>query len=121
MGGLIFLSFIVIGISKNLDFFTAAILPIFLAVILHNAMALSVGYGFARLMRVDPRDARAITIEVGIQNSGLGLVLIFNFFAGVGGMAIVAAWWGVWHIVAGLSLATFWGRRPLEPAIGERD
>jgi bile acid:Na+ symporter, BASS family len=121
VGGLIFLSFIVIGISKNLDFFTAAILPIFLAVILHNAMALSVGYGFARLMRVDPRDARAITIEVGIQNSGLGLVLIFNFFAGVGGMAIVAAWWGVWHIVAGLSLATFWGRRPLEPAIGERD
>ena len=50
--------------------------------------------------------------ECGIQNSGLGLILIFNFFAGLGGMAIVAAWWGVWHIVAGLTLATYWSRRP---------
>jgi bile acid:Na+ symporter, BASS family len=121
VGGLIFLSFIVIGISKNLNFFTVDILPIFLMVILHNAMALSVGYGIAKLMRVPPRDARAIAIEVGIQNSGLGLVLIFNFFSGVGGMAIVAAWWGVWHIVAGLSLATFWGRRQLPPMPGESE
>ena len=53
-----------------------------------------------------------MSIECGIQNSGLGLILIFNFFDGLGGMAIVAAWWGIWHIVAGLSLATLWSRFP---------
>ncbi len=58
------------------------------------------------------RDRRAITFEMGIQNSGLGLILIFNFFNGLGGMAIVTAWWGIWHIVAGMTLATFWKSRP---------
>jgi BASS family bile acid:Na+ symporter len=49
------------------------------------------------------RDRRAVSIEVGIQNSALGLILIFNFFDGLGGMAIVTAWWGIWHIVSGLT------------------
>ena len=49
-----------------------------------------------------------MSIEVGIQNSALGLTLIFTFFAGLGGMALVAAWWGVWHIVAGVTVALIW-------------
>ena len=53
-------------------------------------------------------------VHVGIQNSGLGLVLIFNFFGGLGGMALVAAFWGIWHIVSGLIIATFWSRRTPE-------
>jgi len=57
-----------------------------------------------------------VSIETGIQNSGLGLILVFNFFGGLGGMAITAAWWGIWHILAGLTLATFWRRRPPRPA-----
>jgi BASS family bile acid:Na+ symporter len=63
------------------------------------------------------RDRRAVAFETGIQNSGLGLVLVFNFFGGLGGMAIVTAWWGIWHIVAGLGLSTYWARRPPEPAV----
>jgi len=50
---------------------------------------------------------------VGIQNSGLGLVLVFNFFDGLGGMAILVAWWGIWHIIAGLTAAFIFSRRPL--------
>jgi BASS family bile acid:Na+ symporter len=53
-----------------------------------------------------------VAIECGIQNSGLGLILIFSFFDGLGGMAVITAWWGIWHIVAGLGIATFWSRRP---------
>ena len=56
------------------------------------------------------RDRHAVAIEVGIQNSGLGLVLIFTFLDGLGGAAMIAAWWGVWHLVAGMSLAWWWGR-----------
>jgi BASS family bile acid:Na+ symporter len=62
------------------------------------------------------RDRRAVSIEVGIQNSGLGLILIFNFFEGLGGMAIVTAWWGVWHLISGLTVATWWSRRAPAPA-----
>jgi BASS family bile acid:Na+ symporter len=54
------------------------------------------------------RDSKAVSIEVGIQNSALGLILIFTFFDGLGGMALVAAWWGVWHLIAGLTMGSYW-------------
>ncbi|MCB0621653.1 MAG: hypothetical protein KDC41_23770, partial [Saprospiraceae bacterium] len=61
--------------------------------------------------------ARAVSIETGIQNSGLGLILVFNFFDGLGGMALILAWWGVWHLISGFALASWWRRRPA-PAVG---
>ena len=82
-------------------------------VALHNALALALGYGAARVVGLPEADSRAVSIEIGIQNSALGLVLIFDFFAGLGGMALVAAWWGVWHLIAGMAVATFWSRRPI--------
>ena len=60
-----------------------------------------------------------MSIEVGIRNAGLGLVLIFSFFGGLGGMAVVAGVWGFWDIIAGLALAGWWGRRPaVAPPVG---
>jgi BASS family bile acid:Na+ symporter len=58
-------------------------------------------------------------MEVGIQNSALGLILIFDFFNGLGGMALITAWWGIWHIIAGLTLGTFWSRRRIHEQITE--
>ena len=55
----------------------------------------------------------ALAIEVGIRNAGLGLVLIFSFFGGLGGMAVVAGVWGFWDIIAGLLLAGWWARKPV--------
>ncbi|MBU2431128.1 MAG: bile acid:sodium symporter family protein, partial [Proteobacteria bacterium] len=72
-----------------------------------------IGYWSAKLGRLPERDCRAVSIEVGIQNSALGLVLVFNFFDGLGGMAILVAWWGTWHIIAGLITAFIFTRRPL--------
>jgi len=83
------------------------------AVALHNALGLALGYGSGRLLGSPKYDARAISIEVGIQNSALALVLIFGFFDGLGGMAIIAAWWGVWHLISGLTIATYWSRNPV--------
>ena len=77
-----------------------------------NALGLSLGYFAARAAGLAPADRRAVSIEIGIQNSGLGLILIFNFFGGLGGMAVVAAWWGIWHILSGLALATWWRHHP---------
>ncbi len=110
---LFFLAVVVGAFVLNWDNFLKVIGLVAFAVFLHNLLALNLGYWSGRLCRLDERDCRAISIEVGIQNSGLGLVLAFNFFDGLGGMAVIAAWWGVWHIIAGLSAAHLFARREL--------
>ena len=107
----IFIAFVVVMVANNFNVFIEHVGAVVIIVILQNATALSIGYFASRLFKVSERDRRAISIEVGIQNSGLGLVLIFTFFGGLGGMALVAAFWGIWHIVSGLTVATFWSRR----------
>jgi BASS family bile acid:Na+ symporter len=77
---------------------------------------LNIGYWSGRMLGLPERDCRAVCIEVGIQNSALGLVLVFTFFDGLGGMAILVAWWGIWHIIAGLTTAFFFSRiKKLKP------
>jgi BASS family bile acid:Na+ symporter len=90
---------------------------VFWLVLLHNALAFFTGFSMARLARLTRADTRCITIETGIQNSGLGLVLIFTFFEGLGGMAVLAAFWGLWHLISGLLLGTFWTYRPIRKEV----
>ncbi len=105
--------FVVGALAANHGPFLAHITEIFGLVALHNALALLLGYTTARAAGLEPDESRAVTIEVGIQNTGLGLALTFGFFGGLGGMAIVLAWWGVWHLLTGMGIATWWSRRPL--------
>ena len=115
---LVFFMVIVCGaLAANWSIFLKVIGLVMLIVLLHNALALNLGYWSGRLCRLDERDSRAVCIEVGIQNSALGLVLVFNFFEGLGGMAILVAWWGIWHIIAGLITAFIFTRFAL-PAEG---
>ena len=107
-GGTVFLGFIVFAFYRGREDLTMAILPVLGIVVIHNAMAIALGYGAARLAGLTPRDRRAVSIEVGVQNSGLGLALVFNFFAGLGGTAMVVAWWGTWHLVGGFAIASIW-------------
>ncbi len=99
------------ALGANWRYFIDYVGFVVFAVFLHNALALATGYFVARAAGLAERDRRAVSIEVGIQNSALGLILIFNFFDGLGGMAIVTAWWGIWHLISGLSIATWWSRR----------
>jgi BASS family bile acid:Na+ symporter len=108
----VFVLFVVGALAANWRYFLEYVGFVVGVVLVHNALALATGYGLAYATGLPERDRRAVSIEVGIQNSGLGLILIFNFFNGLGGMAIVTAWWGIWHIVAGLTLATYWSRHP---------
>jgi BASS family bile acid:Na+ symporter len=108
----VFVGFVVLALAANWTYFLQYTQRVVLAVCLLNALGLSLGYFAARAVGLAPADRRAVSIEVGIQNSGLGLILIFNFFGGLGGMAVVAAWWGIWHILTGLALATWWRRHP---------
>lgn len=108
----VFVGFVLGALALNWGIFREYGRFVVALVLVHNALALAGGYGIARLAGLGERDRRAVSFETGIQNSGLGLVLVFNFFGGLGGMAIVTAWWGIWHIVAGLALSTFWMKRP---------
>ena len=116
---LVFLAMVVILFKSNYDFFLRFIKIIFILVLIHNFLAFLTGFLFSTALRRSPFDRRAITIETGIQNSGLGLVLLFNpnIFPSdmmIGGMAIITAWWGVWHIISGLILSGIWSVVPLK-------
>lgn len=95
----------------------AGILCVLIIVVIHNAFALGTGYYGARLARLPEANVRTLTIETGIQNSGLGLALLLNpniFEGGAeGGMIIVTALWGIWHIASGLIISRYFLRRPL--------
>ena len=116
-----FLAMVILSFAGNMDAFLKCIKYIFLVVLIHNLLALTIGYNTASIFRLPRRDRRTLTIETGIQNSGLGLVLLLGtqIFAGLpphGGMLVITAWWGVWHIISGLTVAAFFNRskKPLE-------
>ncbi len=110
-----FIAMVILSFSGNMDAFMKCVKYIFLVVLVHNLLALGIGFGVGSAAKVPFRDRRTLTIETGIQNSGLGLALMLgtNIFAGFpphGGMLVITAWWGIWHIVAGLTVATVFNR-----------
>ena len=114
-----FIAIVILAFTNNLHLFLKYIFYIFFIVLIHNFLAFLTGYSLASIFKVSNRDRRTITIEMGIQNSGLGLVLLFNpkIFPpslAIGGMLFITAWWGIWHIIAGLSLSTYWSRHQLK-------
>ena len=111
----VFLAMVVLSFSSNIEAFLQCIKYIFVVVLIHNLVALTIGYTTATVAKLPFRDRRTLTIETGIQNSGLGLVLllgthIFDNFPPHGGMLVITAWWGIWHIISGLSIATIFNR-----------
>ena len=97
---------IVSSLVKYADQFVTIGLPLVTIVLVHNACAFSLGFLSAKVVGADSAATRALTFEVGIQNSGLGIVILLTQLGGLGGAAAVAGLWGVWHIVAGLILVT---------------
>jgi BASS family bile acid:Na+ symporter len=108
----LFLIVFIIGATvANGRSFTAFLSQILPLVVLHNTIAVLIGWLAARLWRLNDFDTRAMTIEVSMHNSGLGLALILNHFDALGGAALIAAGWGIWHIVSGWGLAAWWQYR----------
>ena len=108
---LVFVALIFIAFSQNLDIFMNYIHLVLFLVVFHNIFAFILGYYTAKGFGLNKRDRKTISMETGIQNGGLGLLLIFGFFEGLGGMALLAAFWGIWDVLSGMVLATYWGRK----------
>lgn len=112
----VFIAMVIIIFIGNFDAFMRCIKYIFLVVFMHNLLALGIGFGSSTILKLPYKDRRTLTIETGIQNSGLGLILLLNpnifpetgVWANNGGMLVITAWWGVWHIISGLTLAYLW-------------
>lgn len=105
-----FLAMVVLSFVGNIDAFLRCIKYIFLVVLIHNFLALAIGFSTGCIFKVPIPDRRTLTIETGIQNSGLGLVLLlgtslFTNFPPHGGMLVITAWWGIWHIISGLTVS----------------
>lgn len=112
---ILFTAIVCIALYNNYEYFKIAIGYIFIVVLIHNAIAFGSGYFIGAIAKRPLNDRKTIAIETGIQNSGLALVLIFNpkVFPPemqLGGMAVIAAWWGIWHILAGMLLAGYWSK-----------
>jgi BASS family bile acid:Na+ symporter len=106
---LVFIALIFIAFSQNLEVFANHIHHVLFLVILHNIFAFILGFYTAKSFGLNTQDTKTIAMETGIQNGGLGLLLIFGFFEGLGGMALLAAFWGIWDVFSGILLATYWG------------
>lgn len=87
-------------------------LLVVLAVVLHNVAGLALGYAVGRVCGMPISSRRAISIEVGMQNSGLAAALATVHFSPAA--ALPAAIFSVWHNVSGSTLASYWSRRPIE-------
>jgi bile acid:Na+ symporter, BASS family len=84
-------------------------LLIFAVVILHNGLGYLLGFLIAKLFKLDYADQKAISIEVGMQNSGLGAALAAAHFSPIA--AVPSAIFSFWHNISGPLLATYWARR----------
>jgi bile acid:Na+ symporter, BASS family len=111
-----FIALVVIAFTQNFDIFINHIGYVFLVVLLQNALALLTGYGMGSIFGLSQQNRRTLSIETGIHNSGLGLALLFNPSVfptdlPLGGMAIIAGWWSIWHILSGTAIAFYWSRK----------
>ena len=108
---IVFVVIVIIAFSNNIDVFNTYVHHVLAIGISHNILAILLGLLIAKLFKLSFKNQKTLAIETGIQNSGLGLLLIFTFFNGLGGMAILAAFWGIWHIISGLLLAAYWSHK----------
>ena len=120
----LFILIVGVMIFQNWKLISGNILFVFLIVLIHNALALSTGYIGGTLGKVSIPERRSLTIEIGIQNTGLGLILMMNpaifppeiWNGHYGAMLLIASLWGIWHIISGLTISSIFRRTPLVKA-----
>lgn len=111
---LLFFAILVLALFGNGENLVNYLGYAFLIVLVHNAAGISTGYALGRASRLPEPDCRTLAFEAGVHNTALGLILIFRFFNGLGGMALIAAWWGIWDLVTGMGLAAWWRRSAVD-------
>jgi BASS family bile acid:Na+ symporter len=96
-------------VAANAESISGVGLSTGLVVIIHNVLGLAVGFGLARFLGLNMKKAKAVSIEVGMQNSGLAVALAAAYFGALA--ALPAAMFSVWHNISGSALAWWWSRQ----------
>ena len=108
------LVFLVVGgLASNWEIFTGTAVMVLGIAVLHNALAFGLGAAGARAMGMEAKQRRSVTVEVGIQNTSLALIILLSQFDGLGGAAALVGLWSVWHLCAGAVLAAVFRGRAL--------
>lgn len=100
-------------VSGNRENLLQSGLLIFSVVILHNVFGYLLGFLCAKLLKMDYASQKAIAIEVGMQNSGLGAALATAHFSPLS--AVPSAIFSVWHNLSGSLIATYWSKKGKNP------
>jgi len=100
-GAFVLGSVIITGMAEFVPILLGAWALIMVPVIAHNTVAFGLGAATGRLLGTTPRRRRSLTFEIGIQNTGLAVVLLLSQLNGLGGAAAIAVVWGVWHFFSG--------------------
>jgi BASS family bile acid:Na+ symporter len=95
---------VTIGIYTNIELIEEYLIDLYPLIIGYNLLAFLLGFIVGKLFLTGKR-ARALTFEVGIQNTGLGLIIVLAQFGGVGSAALVVGGWSIWHMFAGFIIA----------------
>jgi bile acid:Na+ symporter, BASS family len=106
-------------VGANADAVLSTGLLVALAVVLHNSLGLGLGYLVGMVGGMPESARRAVSVEVGMQNSGLAAALATAHFAPLA--ALPAALFSVWHNLSGALVATYWARRAPRDATGTEE
>ena len=104
---------VMIVIAANAHKLLAGGWIVILVVMLHNILGLTVGYLIGLLLKMTPAKRRAISVEVGMQNSGLASSLATLHFAAFPMATVPGAIFSVWHNISGAVVARLFARRKL--------
>ncbi|MBT4145440.1 MAG: bile acid:sodium symporter, partial [Gammaproteobacteria bacterium] len=99
---------IAIIVALNQQNISSLAFPVLIAVALHNLLGMSIGYAIPRLLKYDSATCRTVSIEVGMQNSGLSVALAMQYFSAAA--ALPGAIFSIWHNISGSTLAIYWRR-----------
>jgi bile acid:Na+ symporter, BASS family len=103
--------YIVIVSAHNRDSLLSIGPALFVAAIAHNLAGFALGYGSAKALRLNDRDVRTFTIEMGLKNAGLGVGLAYDVLKSETA-ALASLVQSTWMNVSGSTLANFWRQRP---------
>lgn len=100
---------IAIIVALNQHNFASLSWAVLAAVVLHNMLGMGVGYFIPRLLKYDTAICRTVSIEVGMQNSGLSVALAMKYFSVAA--ALPGAMFSIWHNISGSTIASYWRQK----------
>ena len=106
---LVIIFIITIIVALTAQQLSQLVLPVIAAVILHNSIGFVGGYYLPKSLGFDSKTCRTLAIEVGMQNSGLGVALTIKYFTPIA--ALPSAFFSIWHNISGSVLAAYWTRK----------